>query len=337
MSSEYDEKNLGISSSEISQLWITYIANSMSNCVLSYFLETAEDPEVSSVVKYALNLSGNYMSIIKDILSKDNFPVPEGFSEEDVNLKAKKLFSDVFMLRYMKYLTELGLINYGMSLTFCPRKDIRELFTYCIDTTSKLSNMLDDVELKKGVYVHYPHIPMPDKIEFVTKKSFLTGLLPEKRPLNSSEITNIFHDIKVVSLTRALTLGFNQVTKSEQVKNFLSKGLDLSTSHIEALSPLLSESDLPIPMTLEAEVLDSKEAPFSDKLIMFHIVSIMGYKTAIFGISMAVSMRSDIYATYAKIASDIGGYAKDGMDIMIKEGWLEKNPEAVDRKKLAKL
>jgi hypothetical protein len=46
-------------------------------------------------------------SIFKSV----NFPIPKGFSEEDVNLDAKKLYSDVFILNYLKFNAKFSMLN----------------------------------------------------------------------------------------------------------------------------------------------------------------------------------------------------------------------------------
>ncbi|MCT8976657.1 DUF3231 family protein [Clostridium sp. CX1] len=45
-------------------------------------------------------------------------------------------------------------------------------------------------------------------------------------------------------------------------------------------------------------------------------------------------MRADVSATFTRLAAEIAKYAKDGIDIMIDNEWLEEVPNAIDRKKL---
>lgn len=46
-----------LTSSEISVVWSSYQNNSFSKCVLKYFLENVDDPEVKSVLNFALEIS----------------------------------------------------------------------------------------------------------------------------------------------------------------------------------------------------------------------------------------------------------------------------------------
>jgi hypothetical protein len=47
------DHNIRLTSAEISSLWTTYMNNTMSKCVLSYFLNKVVDTQIRSVVEYA--------------------------------------------------------------------------------------------------------------------------------------------------------------------------------------------------------------------------------------------------------------------------------------------
>ncbi|MBC2724860.1 MAG: DUF3231 family protein, partial [Desulfosporosinus sp.] len=74
--------------------------------------------------------------------------------------------------------------------------------------------------------------------------------------------------------------------------------------------------------------------PFSDRLILFHATTIVAHILNALGTGLSRMMRKDIVATYARLIADILRIAKDGADLLIKNGWLEKIPEAVNRKVL---
>lgn len=73
------ENNIKLTSSEISQLWSAYMSDSLSICVLKYFLEKAEDPEIRPVVEYALELAQAHIKKLTLIFNGENFPIPYGF------------------------------------------------------------------------------------------------------------------------------------------------------------------------------------------------------------------------------------------------------------------
>ena len=88
---------------EMGKLWATYMGNSMSSYILSYFLEHVEDPDIKKLLQHAKGLTEEFQSNVKDIFTKENVPIPYGFTQEDVNLGAPKLFEDEFYVHYLKY------------------------------------------------------------------------------------------------------------------------------------------------------------------------------------------------------------------------------------------
>ena len=56
-----------LTSAEMGKLWATYMGNSMSTCILSYFLQHVEDQDIKKLLENALNLSKEFQKTIKDI------------------------------------------------------------------------------------------------------------------------------------------------------------------------------------------------------------------------------------------------------------------------------
>jgi hypothetical protein len=90
-----------LASSELAMLWSGYIQNTMSTCILKYFLSTVEDQDIKPVIEFACNTSEQNALQIKSILEAEKVPVPYGFSDSDVNLDAPRLYSDPFFCRYV--------------------------------------------------------------------------------------------------------------------------------------------------------------------------------------------------------------------------------------------
>ncbi|MEI2443009.1 DUF3231 family protein, partial [Priestia megaterium] len=101
---------------EMGKLWATYMGNSMSSYILSYFLEHVEDPDIKKLLQHAKGLTEEFQSNVKDIFTKENVPIPYGFTQEDVNLGAPKLFEDEFYVHYLKYAAKAGLSIYSIAL-----------------------------------------------------------------------------------------------------------------------------------------------------------------------------------------------------------------------------
>ncbi len=87
-------------------------------------------------------------------------------------------------------------------------------------------------------------------------------------------------------------------------------------------------------MTWDGDVTPSTDSPFSEKLMMFHESAINGIGIGDYGDAIGISMRADLAAAFARLAAETAKYVDDGARIMIESGWLEKPPQAPDRRAL---
>jgi spore coat protein CotF len=144
------ETNEKLTSAEIGKLWITYMGNSMSKCVLSYFLQHMEDDEIKNIYEKALNLTDEFIQKIRKIYIQEHHPIPIGFTEEDVNLDAPRLFMDEFYLHYLKYVAKAGMSIYSIAISLMVRPDTRTFFTNALNSTINLMNEINELLMKKG-------------------------------------------------------------------------------------------------------------------------------------------------------------------------------------------
>jgi hypothetical protein len=312
------EHNIRLTSTEISALWSSYMANSMAVCVLKYFLEKVEDTQIRPVIEYGLELSQNHVQRITDIFKHEKFPIPQGFTDEDINVTAPRLFSDTFQLIYMKNMSRIGMITNSSDLSTSARSDVCDFLTECLASSAELYNKSIKVLLSKGVHVRAPSISTPEKVDFVTKQGFLTGFLGERRTLNAIEITHLFTNVETNDIGKAIITGFSQVAKSKQVRQYMIRGRDISAKHIEVFSSLLMEDHLPAPMIWDTGLMDSTVNPFSDKLMMSHIASLSAAGIGNYGVAISASQRRDLGVTYSRLLSEISQYAEDGANIVIE-------------------
>lgn len=331
------EHNIRLTSPEMASLWTSYLSDSMAICVIKYMLEKVEDTQIRPVFEFALHLAQTHTQTIAGIFKEESFPIPFGFTDQDVDLSAPRLFSDTFWLMYLHEMTIHGLTGYAISLTTATRSDIREYFTKCNSSSMELYHKTIDVLLSKGLFSRPPYISTPESAEYVEKQSFLNGWFGDRRPLNAVEISNIFFNLKKDNVSRALQIGFSQVAKSNDVRDFMIRGADVTFKHIEVFSSILHDNDLPSPMRWESEITNSTIAPFSDKLMMFHAQLLVSTAIAFYGAGMAACMRRDIALQYQRIITETQKYAEDGANILINHGWLEQTPRADDRKALARV
>ncbi|GAB4074490.1 hypothetical protein GCM10028778_19930 [Barrientosiimonas marina] len=326
-----------LTASEISNLWTSYQNDSMEICGIKYFLANIEDTDIRSVLEYALAISEQHVQRVTAIFQSENYPVPVGFTEHDVNLNAPRLFSDRLYLDYILNMGKFGLSSYSLALSLSSRDDIIEYYSNCLSETTKLHNWAKDISKQKGVYVRAPQIPTPEQVDFVKDQRFLSGgLFGEPRPLLGVEIGSLVYNAKRNSLGQALITGFSQVAKDSSVRQYFERGREISGKHVEIFNSLLHKNDLSGVNALTDEVTDSTVAPFSDKLMMYHVSALIASGIGQYGISMSTSPRRDLGVDYARLMAEIAKYANDGAKMMIQNGWMEQPPEAADRQKLAK-
>ncbi|MFD2638115.1 DUF3231 family protein [Piscibacillus salipiscarius] len=331
-----DNKQIRLTSSEISQLWTQYMNDTASVCMLTYFLNKAEDQEIKTVIESALNISLTHIDVIKSIFKEEKFKVPHGFTvEEDVDLEAPRLYADSYVLHYIHQMAKIGLTSYAVSLSYSVRSDITEFYQQCLDESQNLYEQSKDLLLNKGIFIRSPYIDDMESIEYVQKQGFLWDVFGEKRSLTALEITNLYANIQRNALGTATLIGFSQVAQTKEVTDYFVRGLEIAKKHIKLFSEKLKDDDLPTPMSWDSEVTHSTTYTFSERLMMFYTTALISLSVGYYGMSVSTSPRVDIGIMYNRLAVEIQLYSEDGANIMIKNGWLEQPPMASNRKNLA--
>jgi hypothetical protein len=315
------------------KLWATYSGNSMAKCVLSYYLQHVDDHDIKTLLENALKLTEEFMRICKEIFEKENFPIPKGFGEEDVNLGAPRLFLDPFYVHYLKYASKAGMSIYSVGLPLIYRQDVKEFFSYCMESTMALMEQIKDLLMNKGLIIKPPIIPIPDKVEFV-HQDFLNGFFGQVRPLHALEIAHFYDNIENNATSKALIMAFAQVAKDPKIKQLFERGRDQTANNIENYMKMLHNENLSSPTFLDDLVTASTFAPFSDKLMLFHKVDMFSMKLRAFGNSVAVNGRHDVGALYMKSFMKNSAFVESAARILIEKGWMEQPPQAADRNNL---
>lgn len=323
-----------ITSAEISMLWSTYIGDTMSICMLKHFLHTCEDEDIKPIIQLALDYSTDHVAQISDLFAKEGIPIPKGFGEQDVNLQAKKLFSDVTYQRYLHHMARTGLNSYSLAKSISARKDVRDLFKQFLNQTETLYDQNAELMQEKGVFIRSPYIAYPDKVEFVTDRKFLGGLIGHRRPLLGVEIAHLGINIEVANVAKTFLLGFSQVAQSKKISDYFKGGYDIGKKMVEDFMIKLKEDDNSYPSTWDSTITNSTDAPFSDKLMLFHTNAQSAIGIGDFGLSIAASLRKDLTLKYEEYILKVGAYAEEGAKILIEHGWFEKPPQSIDRELL---
>lgn len=329
--------DISLMSAEVSGLWVTYQKETVAICGLDFFLMHIDDEQIRELLEQALTNSKRRKERIIQFFKGENYPIPQGFTDQDVNLKAPRLFSDKLYLEYVLNMTKLNIAAFGLALMNVARSDVMNFFSDELKEAQRLHIQSKELAKEKGVYIRAPKIPQPKQVEFVKKESFIAGWLGDRRPLLGVEITSLIFNAKRNALGQAVITAFSQVAKSKKVRQFFERGRDISRKHFEVFASILHDdylSDGTFVMT--SEVTDSTEAPFSDKLMMSFITTLIASSIGEYGASMSTSPRRDLGVQYTRLMAEITTYSDDGAEILIENGWMEQPPMAANRKDLAK-
>jgi hypothetical protein len=325
-----------ISASELANLWTQYVNDSLARCMFRHFLHYVQDTDINQVLEYAFDLTERHLQKAEEFLTTEGYPIPKGFTDEDVTVDAPPLFSDTYIIVYIHIMAIHGLTRYAGAIGNVTREDQRKYFIGVMTETLELYDRSTKVLTHKGIISKPPSLNNHQKVEFIKKQNFLTGWLGKRRPISAVEISGTYLNLQKIMVKTVLELGFSQVAESKEVRNYMERARQLCNDHFKVLSSMLIEDNLHIPRTYETEVTDSTTPPFSDKLMLFHVTALLSSAIGYYGEAMAISQRRDLAASYAKMIAEIGLLAEDGMNLLIENEWMEQPPLATDHNDLAK-
>lgn len=331
---QHNLSDIMITSSEIGHLWSSYMAESMSVCFLKYYVAKSKDPDIHTVLQRALDVSSQRLKTLEDIFNSINHPIPEAYGDKDVDVNAKQLFSESYTLLYTRLMHKFVLLNYSNALTVSPRPDIRNYFSGCISTSQEIHQKAMEVLLAKGLMFKSPSIVIPDMVDYIKDKGYFGSMFGKKRSLNALEIGSICSIMDTKQLLSTLALGYSQVVKSENIKNYLAKYKHIEDNQLKVLGSFLADEDLPQPQISEILVTASKDSPVSEKLILSHITAVASFIIAGYGLALISSSRIDLVVKFRSFMDELLGLAKDGAELMIENSWLERVPQTANRQEL---
>ena len=213
------------------------------------------------------------------------------------------------------------------------RPDVREFYNQCVDEIQDLHTKVDEILIKKGIFSKEAYITVPDRIHYVYEgRSMYKGIFGDKRPINALEIAEVYSRLESKLVELPIVLGFSQVVQSQKIQKLLVQIKQALDKNIKQWSKILRDEDLPLSENVAYEVTDSSESPFSDRFMLFHVLNIFSYGLTAYGISIASCTRSDIVTAMNVSIAETMVVTKDTLDLMIQSGWLEKIPQAADRK-----
>lgn len=333
MSQEFENH---LTAAEVGVLWGQYTNTTLRICMLQYFLAVSEDQKIGQAIDFALQATQSKARRIREILKSDNYPVPIGFGDSDVNVRAPRLYSDPFALRYLRNTARIGLSTYGLSFIVCTRQDVRRHYSESITEAIHIDERAMEVEKAKGLYARPPYISAPEEPEFVQDSSFLGSILGDKRPLNAIEIANIFLGSQNNLLTTALLMGFAQAAEAKELREFFQRGKQIAHKHAGIFTALLSKDGMPTPASFGSYVTNSTIAPFSDKLMLQNAILLTQVEIGNYGTALAFIARTDLSGSYARLMTEMVQYLEDAEILLIRHKWMEQPPMAEDRRALVR-
>ncbi|WP_188454589.1 DUF3231 family protein [Virgibacillus oceani] len=173
----------------------------------------------------------------------------------------------------------------------------------------------------------------PEDVLFVQQQqTLLDTWFGESRPLNAIELAELFFAIERNAIGQILLTGFVQVTKDNEVKEFLKKGKKLSEKQITTFNNILKNSNEPQAFPITMEVTDSTTPPFSNRLVMFFMTATNQVGISTLSNALSVSIRKDLSIHYSKFIAEIMKYGNEGHKLLIKNGWMEQPPQSANKK-----
>lgn len=317
-----------LTTTEVGNLWNSYMFESMVHHVFLCFFEKAEDQAITSQIGFDIDASRLHLENYMRIFRQEKLPNPRGTTSEDVNLNAPRLFTDAFYITYIKSLARFALTNSTMAFTQSHRSDIKAIFKDYIDRLLAVEQKVTDIMVSKGLYPTAPVVHHTGETEFVEKNNFFAGYFGEQRKLTILEVNQLFGNIHSNELGKALLTGFSRTTKNEEVKKYFDEGIELSNKFIKDFAEKLQNEGVSGPPSLANEVMDfaGDIAPFTERLMLNHVVFLNAYGIGNYGLSLAQSQRNDLTVMYGKVLVEVGMYAKKGAELLIKNQWLEQSP-----------
>jgi hypothetical protein len=319
---------------EVGFLWSHYMGNSLNIGMLKHFLAKVADKEIEMVLRYGYEAARRVDAEIAAILTGEGIPRPWGFTDEDVDENAPRLFEDTGSLYYVRLMAKMALPATVEGLVNAQREDVRAFFSMAARLGEELNNRATQVLLAKGLFIRPPYLPVPAETR-LAGEGFMGSVLGGNRPLLSIEAAHIFTNMMNNMFGNYLVSAFSQVARTAELREYFYRGMELADKHIKVFADKLNDSGLKAPAPWDAMPTLSRTPPFSDRMMLSLVTSGTSMGVAHYGMTVAASMRADLAVMYARLMAEAGAYMEDGAALMIKNRWLEEPPGVPDRAALA--
>jgi hypothetical protein len=322
----------------VGTLWITYNEKTLIMRMLEYFIEKSDDQQAKNILGGLWQELNFYVLQMEEIFKDQGMAKPAGYTNEDVNLEAPKLYDNGFDIMFVRILKEVSMGMYTINMNMSYNDKIMQIYEGLTVVTQKIYKLSTLYLLEKGILTLPPKVTMPKTTEFIKSKSYMNGfnLFGDKRALNDLELGILHHGIETNNIGLQLITGFAQCAQNKEVKQYFVKGKELAKKQIKVMQEILLESDIQFAATSGSTVTTSTVAPFSDKLMMHCVYLLNGFGLVGSSFGTFFSLRNDIAMKATLLAKDIYFYGEEGIKIKIKNGWFEEPPQMEDRSQIIK-
>jgi hypothetical protein len=306
--------------------------------MLEHFIEKSDDQQVTNILGGLWQELNFYVQQMEQIFRDQGMVKPIGYTKEDVNLEAPKLYDNGFDVMFVRILKEVSMGMYTINMNMAYNAKVMQIYEGLTSVTQKIYKLSTLYLLERGILTLPAKVTMPKTNEFIKNKSYLDGLNPfgDKRALNDIEIGILHHGIETNNIGLQLITGFAQCAKNKEVKEYFVTGKDLAKKQIKIMEDILLESDVQLSAASGSTVTTSTVAPFSDRLMMHCIYLLNGFGLVGNSFGAYFSLRRDISVKSMFLAKDVYSYAQEGIKLKIKNGWFEEPPQIEDRSRIIK-
>lgn len=327
-----------ISSSEVGTLWQTYQEKTMIMRFLEYFIQKADDQEARNLLGGLWQELNFYVKEMEKVFDEQGMIKPVGFTSEDVNIEAPKLYDNGFDIMFIRVLKQVSMGLYTLNMNMAYNNRVMSIYEGLTTITQKIYKLATNYLLEKGILSLPPKVTMPKKTEFIESKKYMKGmkLFGDKRALNDLEVGILHHNLESNNIGLKLITGFAQCARNKEVKQYFLQGKDLAKKQMKMMEKILEDSDITPIVSPGGTVTTSTVPPFSDKLMMHCIYILNGFGLVGAGSGAFFSLRNDLSMKSILLAKDVFFFAQEGIEIKIKNGWFEEPPQMEDRAAIIK-
>lgn len=331
---DVSHNSIRITSVEISHLWNVYMIESMVHHIVSYYLTHVEDSDIEKFFAVILQETQDSLALLESRFKQENLPIPRGFNSDDIVPGAPRLFSDVYYAIYAKHMARFALLSFVNAYNQSSRSDIRNFFLHYTNRLVIVDKHVTELLQAKGIYTRPPQVSITNKVDFVNDMSFFSGLFGKKRPLTVLEINHLFSNAEANAVGKALLMGFSQVAKSDELRRYFNKGKEIAGKFVGLFDKVLLSEHVAISPSFDDGVTASTVAPFSDRLMLFHVNLLNSAGFGNYGMAFSASPRRDLGLLYVRILLQVAFFSNEGAKLSVKYGWLEQPPSIPARKAL---